>query len=169
MRTVRGKKMFEVMFNKHAFEDGYHFRLFFMHGDADYNTEVTYHIEDELAARDFYEMLIEIYHTRGVPKNHLYWLKFEDCEYEDIEEWSGEWGYDGSEREELAHAILDAEIPLEKRNYLSEDLIEKVNFTIPFDDLEYTYCLASLIGVEVMYAKDGVVYPVKTDFNRKFY
>ncbi len=152
--------MFNVDFNKRAFEDGYVFIVNFMHGDADYNTIQTYHIDDEKTAIDFYEMLTEIFHTRTIPYNHAYWVLGlgEEYEREDLEMWADEWAdYDEEESKKIVEKILDAKPP----HWLTKETIRKIGFSIPWDNLQYDCILASLTEVQVMYVKDGVPYSVE--------
>ena len=154
--------MFKVNFNERAFEDGYIFKVTFMHGDADYDTVQTYHIDDEKTAVDFYEMLTEILHTRNIPHNRTYWVLGlgEENEREDLEMWADEWA-DGNaeESKKIVEEILNAKPP----HWLTKETIRKVDFSIPWDNLEYDCQLASLICFDVIYIKDGIAYHVDTD------
>ena len=144
--------MFTVDFNKFKYKDGFYFTLTFMHGDADYYTTVRHYIRNVEAAKDFCEMLCEIKGKRSLPMNHLYWLnEFRQEDRENLEYWF--------EDEGLVDKILNAHLP--DNSCVTEDIIQKVNFTVPFDDLEYTNYLAALIDIDITCVMCGSSYNVK--------
>lgn len=144
--------MFEVDFSKFKYKDGFYFTVSFMHGDADYYTTATYYVRNSEVAKDFCEMLCEIKDKRSLPMNHLYWLnEFRQEDRENLEYWF--------EEEGVVDKILNSHLP--NNAFITEDVIQKVNFTIPFDDLEYTNYLAKLETIDITCVLNGLSYNVK--------